>query len=148
MGSSTDTVQAVPTADWVTRRPPVHQPPTNRGEPSASRTTAAHKIGDIMIGTIVGLLIIGLLAGFLARALVPGRQSMSVLQTILLGVVGSFVGGLLGRILLGRGDSFVQPSSWIGSVIGAVIVLLVYLLIKRRAANPAPTANGSAGTVR
>ncbi len=101
-----------------------------------------------MIGTIVGLLIIGLVAGFLARALVPGRQSMSVLQTILLGIVGSFVGGLLGRILFGRGDSFVQPSSWIGSVIGAVIVLLVYLLIKRRAASAAPTANGSAGTVR
>jgi uncharacterized membrane protein YeaQ/YmgE (transglycosylase-associated protein family) len=85
-----------------------------------------------MIGTIVGLLVIGLVAGFLARAVVPGRQSMSVLQTILLGVAGSFVGGFLGWILLGRGDGFIQPSSWIGSVIGAVIVLVVFLLIKRR----------------
>lgn len=93
-----------------------------------------------MIGTIIGLIVIGLIAGFIARALVPGRQSMSVLQTILLGIVGSFVGGFLGRILFGRGDGFVQPSSWIGSVIGAVIVLLVYLQIKRRSNSHATTA--------
>lgn len=87
-----------------------------------------------MIGTIVGLLVIGLIAGFIARAVVPGRQSMSILQTLLLGVVGSFVGGFLGRLLFGSGDGFIQPSSWIGSIIGAVIVLLVYGLVKRRTA--------------
>ena len=92
-----------------------------------------------MIGTIVGLLVIGLVAGFLARAVVPGRQSMSVLQTLLLGVAGSFVGGSLGWVLFGRGDGFIQPSSWLGSLIGAVIVLLVYLLIKRRSHHPRPT---------
>jgi uncharacterized membrane protein YeaQ/YmgE (transglycosylase-associated protein family) len=85
-----------------------------------------------MLSTIIGLIIIGLVAGFIARALVPGRQSMSVLQTILLGIVGSFVGGFLGRILFGSGDGLVQPSSWIGSIIGAIIVLLVYLQITRR----------------
>lgn len=41
-----------------------------------------------MLGTIIGLIVIGLVAGFIARALVPGRQSMGVLQTILLGIVG------------------------------------------------------------
>lgn len=87
-----------------------------------------------MIGTIVGLLVIGLIAGFIARAVVPGPQSMSILQTLLLGVVGSFVGGFLGRLLFGSGDGFIQPSSWIGSIIGAVIVLLVYGLVKRRTA--------------
>ena len=87
-----------------------------------------------MIGTLIGLLVIGLVAGFIARALVPGRQSMSILQTILLGIVGSFVGGFLGRIILGRGDSFIQPSSWVGSIIGAVIVLLVYLRVRSRSA--------------
>lgn len=86
-----------------------------------------------MLGTIIGLLVIGLIAGFIARAVVPGRQSMSILQTLLLGVVGSFIGGFLGRLLFGSGDGFVQPSSWIGSIIGAVLVLLVYLQIKRRA---------------
>ena len=85
-----------------------------------------------MLGTIIGLLVIGLLAGFIARAIVPGRQSMTILQTLLLGIAGSFVGGFLSRLLFGGGDSLIQPSSWIGSIIGAVIVLAFYLAIKRR----------------
>lgn len=85
-----------------------------------------------MLGTIIGLIIIGLVAGFIARALVPGQQSMSVVATILLGIVGSFVGGFLGRLLFHHGSGFVQPSSWIGSIIGAVIVLLIYLQIQGR----------------
>ena len=85
-----------------------------------------------MLGTILGLLVIGLVAGFIARAIVPGRQSMSILQTILLGLAGSFVGGLLGRLLFGSGDSLVQPSSWIGSIIGAVIVLVIWLKVGGR----------------
>ena len=94
-----------------------------------------------MLGTIIGLIVIGLIAGFIARAVVPGRQSLSVLQTILLGIVGSFVGGFLGRLLFGRGngDGFVQPSSWIGSIIGAIIVLVIYLAIKRRSGTGART---------
>ena len=85
-----------------------------------------------MLGTIIGLIVIGLVAGFIARALVPGRQSMGILSTILLGIVGSFIGGFLGRILFGRGESLVQPSSWIGSIIGAVIALVIYLQIAKR----------------
>ncbi len=85
-----------------------------------------------MLGTIIGLLIIGLVAGFIARAVVPGRQSMSVLQTLLLGIVGSFVGGFLGRLLFGAGESLVQPSSWIGSIIGSIIVLAIYVWTKGR----------------
>lgn len=85
-----------------------------------------------MIGTVLGLIIIGLVAGFIARALVPGRQQMSVVQTILLGIVGSFVGGFLGRLLFHHGNGFVQPSSWLGSIIGAVIVLLIYLQVRAR----------------
>lgn len=87
-----------------------------------------------MLGTIVGLIIIGLIAGFIARAVVPGQQSMTILQTLLLGVVGSFVGGFLGRLIFGddAGNGFVQPASWIGSIIGAIIVLVIYLQIKKR----------------
>jgi len=87
------------------------------------------------LGTIIGLIIIGLIAGFIARAVVPGKQSLSVLQTIVLGIVGSFVGGFLGKLLFGQGNSLVQPSSWIGSIIGAIIVLVIYLqVVKRRGA--------------
>jgi uncharacterized membrane protein YeaQ/YmgE (transglycosylase-associated protein family) len=85
-----------------------------------------------VLGTIVGLIIIGLFAGFIARALVPGKQSMTIGQTILLGVAGSFVGGFLGRLLFHHGHGFVQTSSWTGSIIGSVIVLLGYLRMEQR----------------
>jgi uncharacterized membrane protein YeaQ/YmgE (transglycosylase-associated protein family) len=85
-----------------------------------------------MFGTIVGLIVIGLVAGFIARAIVPGRQSMGVLETIVLGIVGSFVGGFLGRLIFHHGSGFVQTSSWIGSIIGSIIVLLVYMRIRGR----------------
>jgi uncharacterized membrane protein YeaQ/YmgE (transglycosylase-associated protein family) len=85
-----------------------------------------------MLGTIVGLIIIGFFAGLIARALVPGKQSMTILQTTLLGVIGSFVGGFLGRLLFHHGSGFVQTSSWIGSIIGAIIALLIYIQVEQR----------------
>ena len=85
-----------------------------------------------MLGTIVGLLIVGLIAGFIARALVPGRQHMTIPQTILLGIVGSLVGGFLGHFLFHHGTGFVQTSGWVGSIIGSVIALLVYLQLEKR----------------
>ena len=85
-----------------------------------------------MLGTIIGLIIIGFVAGFIARALVPGKLSMTVLQTIGLGIVWSFVGGFLGRLLFHHGGGFVQTSSWIGSIIGAVIALLIYVQLEQR----------------
>jgi len=86
-----------------------------------------------VLGTIIGIIIVGLIAGFLARAIVPGRQSMGIGATILLGIVGSFIGGLLGYLIFGRdaGDGFVQPSGWIGSIIGAIIALLIYTRTRR-----------------
>jgi uncharacterized membrane protein YeaQ/YmgE (transglycosylase-associated protein family) len=87
-----------------------------------------------MLGLIVSLLIIGLIAGALARLAVPGRQDMSIVMTIVLGVVGSFVGGFLGYLLFHKDgqDGFFQPSGIIGSFIGAVIVLLVWIQIGKR----------------
>ena len=80
-----------------------------------------------MIGFIITLIIVGLVAGFIARALVPGDDSMSIGATILLGVVGSFVGGFLGALLLGNNDDgYLRPANLVGSVLGAVIALLVY----------------------
>ena len=81
-----------------------------------------------MLGLIVSLIIVGLIAGALARLLVPGRDAIGIPGTILLGVVGSFVGGFLGYVLFHKDgdDGFFQASGVIGSVIGAVIALLVY----------------------
>ena len=64
----------------------------------------------------------------------PGKQDMSILATIVLGIVGSFVGGFLGYLLFhkdGR-DGFLQPAGIIGSFIGAVIVLLIWIQIGKR----------------
>ena len=85
-----------------------------------------------MLGTIVGLIIIGLFAGAIARLLVPGRQPLTIPQTILLGIVGSFVGGFLGHFLFHDRGGFVQTSGWIGSVIGSVIALLVWMRLDAR----------------
>jgi uncharacterized membrane protein YeaQ/YmgE (transglycosylase-associated protein family) len=82
-----------------------------------------------MIGLIVSLVIIGLIAGALARLAVPGKQDLSIGGTIVLGVVGSFVGGFLGYVLFHHHsqNGFIQPSGIIGSVIGSIIVLLLWL---------------------
>ena len=52
-----------------------------------------------MIGQIIGLLVVGLVIGALARLIKPGRQRMSIVATLLLGVVGAFIGGFLGGLL-------------------------------------------------
>jgi len=82
-----------------------------------------------VFGLIVSLVIIGLIAGALARLIVPGRQDLSVPATMLIGIVGSFVGGFLSYIVFHKDsqDGFFQPSGIIGSVIGSVIVLLAWL---------------------
>lgn len=77
-----------------------------------------------MLG-LIGFLIVGLIAGFIARALVPGNDSMGILGTLVLGLIGSFVGGTLGSLLF-DGDFDLSASGIIGSIIGAIIALLVY----------------------
>lgn len=81
-----------------------------------------------MIGFIIALFIIGIVAGYLARLLVPGPDPLTFLQTVLLGIVGSFVGGFLGYLIFDADtdEGAFQASGLIGSIIGAVIALLVY----------------------
>lgn len=79
------------------------------------------------IGSLIGFLIIGLIAGFIARAIVPGKDSMSLVQTLVLGCVGSVVFGvILGLIPFWDRDKGFGPAGWIGSIIGAVLTLVVY----------------------
>jgi uncharacterized membrane protein YeaQ/YmgE (transglycosylase-associated protein family) len=81
-----------------------------------------------MIGFLLYLLVIGIVAGFVARLLVPGRDPLGFWATVLLGVVGSFIGGFLGYLLFGEDfdDGALQASGIIGSIVGAVIALLIY----------------------
>ena len=87
-----------------------------------------------MLLTIIGIIIIGAIAGFLARALVPGKDSMSIVATIVLGIVGSFIGGLLASLIFGSepGESFLRPSGLIGSIIGAILALVIYNAVTGR----------------
>jgi uncharacterized membrane protein YeaQ/YmgE (transglycosylase-associated protein family) len=84
-----------------------------------------------MLGLIIYLLVVGTIAGYLARLLVPGPDPMGFWATVLLGIVGSFVGGLLGYLIFGEDldQGALQASGIIGSIIGAVIALLVYRAI-------------------
>jgi uncharacterized membrane protein YeaQ/YmgE (transglycosylase-associated protein family) len=88
-----------------------------------------------MLSTIIGLIIIGLIAGALARLIVPGKQDLSVVATGVLGIVGSFVGGFLGYLIFNHdaADGIFQASGILGSIIGSVIVLLLWLRFGNRA---------------
>lgn len=87
-----------------------------------------------MIGLLLAMVLVGLLAGAIARLVVPGRDPMSIPATILLGLVGSFVGGFLADALF-RSDAEDRgfgPAGLFGSIVGAVIVLLVYRWVQTR----------------
>ena len=84
--------------------------------------------------SLVIWLIIGLIAGFVARAVVPGSDSMGVIGTIVLGLVGSLVGGFLGNLISGGGfpGDLWDPAGIIGSIIGAILALIAYRAMNRR----------------
>jgi uncharacterized membrane protein YeaQ/YmgE (transglycosylase-associated protein family) len=79
------------------------------------------------ISEIIFAIILGAIAGFVARALLPGKQSMGLVLTILLGIAGSFVGYLIFTELLGIGDDdALDFGGIIGAIIGAMLLLFIY----------------------
>ena len=91
-----------------------------------------------MLGLIIYLLVIGIVAGYLARLLVPGPDPMGFWQTVALGVIGSFVGGLLGYLIFGEDldQGALQASGIIGSIVGAIIALLIWRALGGRERTP------------
>lgn len=89
---------------------------------------------------LIGYIILGLIAGVIAKAIMPGRDPGGLIITILLGIVGSIVGGFIGRALFGygRGDGgggINEPGflmSLVLAVVGAIILLAGYRLIRGR----------------
>lgn len=81
---------------------------------------------------IIIMIIVGFIVGLIARALMPGDQSMGIILTTILGIVGAVVAGFLGRSLGWYAAG--EPAGWIASVIGAIIVLFVVGLFTRRRA--------------
>jgi uncharacterized membrane protein YeaQ/YmgE (transglycosylase-associated protein family) len=88
---------------------------------------------------IVAMVVVGLIAGLLARAIMPGNDAMGWIPTILLGIVGSFVGGFLMSVVLhdnAASTSDFRPTGIVGSVIGALIVLGIWHFAHRRRVTP------------
>lgn len=90
---------------------------------------------------IIGWIVFGLIAGLIAKAIMPGKDPGGCIITVLLGIVGSVIGGFIGRALfgygVGRGDAsdLTQPGflmSLVLAVVGAIILLAIYRLIKGR----------------
>ncbi|GAB3767166.1 GlsB/YeaQ/YmgE family stress response membrane protein [Microlunatus parietis] len=85
------------------------------------------------MGTVIAYLVIGLLGGLIAKAILPGKQGGGWLATIALGVVGALLGGFLGGLLFNvRYDEIFSFQGLITAVIGSLIVLLIFGLIRRR----------------
>ncbi|MFO0616180.1 MAG: GlsB/YeaQ/YmgE family stress response membrane protein [Polyangiaceae bacterium] len=81
--------------------------------------------------SIVLFLVFGWIVGLLARAIMPGKQPMSLIMTSLLGVAGSFVGGALSAAVFHHDFLSFRTTGLIGSVVGALIVLAIAGLVKK-----------------
>lgn len=78
-------------------------------------------------------LILGLIAGAIAKAILPGRQGGGIFITLLLGVVGAILGGWIGGMIFGTGlQEFFSLQTWLLAIGGALVVLLVYGMITKR----------------
>lgn len=81
----------------------------------------------------LGFLLLGLIAGAIAKAILPGKQGGGIFITLLLGVVGALLGGFIGSALFGVSiNEFFSISTWLLAIGGAIIVLLVYGMITKR----------------
>lgn len=84
--------------------------------------------------TFIGWIILGLLAGAIAKAIMPGQQGGGWLATLVLGVVGALVGGWIGSAIFNVGlNEFFDLSTWLLAILGSLVVLAVWgFLTKRR----------------
>ena len=100
----------------------------DRGEASAPLIEK----GSVIMG-ILGFLILGLIAGAIAKAILPGRQGGGWLITLVLGVVGAILGGWIGSLIFGGGlAEFFDLRTWLLAILGSIIVLLVYGMVAKR----------------
>jgi uncharacterized membrane protein YeaQ/YmgE (transglycosylase-associated protein family) len=74
--------------------------------------------------SIIGTIVVGLIVGLIARAVLPGKQAMGWIMTIILGIGGSLAAKFVGQALGWYAEG--QPAGWIASIVGAVILLVIY----------------------
>ena len=81
---------------------------------------------------IIGWIVLGLIAGAIAKAILPGTQGGGWLITLILGVVGALLGGFIGSAVFGIGlENFWSLQTWIVAILGSIVVLLIYGLFTR-----------------
>lgn len=83
-------------------------------------------------------ILFGLVIGLLARALVPGRQNIGIIWTLVLGVAGALLGGWVAQMISGTRLTEISLVGFIGALIGAVVLLLAYVAIARRTGHALP----------
>ncbi|MEU9234020.1 GlsB/YeaQ/YmgE family stress response membrane protein [Streptomyces subrutilus] len=83
--------------------------------------------------SIIAWILIGLLAGLIAKALMPGKDPGGIIITMLIGIAGGLLGGWLGKVIFGVDsiDGFFDLSTWIAAIIGSLILLVLYRLLTR-----------------
>ena len=74
---------------------------------------------------IIAWIVFGFVVGLIARAVVPGKQSMGLVMTTLLGVAGSLIGGLVATALSGGAMGEMQGAGFLGSLVGAILLLVI-----------------------
>jgi uncharacterized membrane protein YeaQ/YmgE (transglycosylase-associated protein family) len=81
---------------------------------------------------IIGWIVLGLIAGAIAKAILPGKQGGGWIATLVLGVIGALLGGFIGSALFGIGlEEFWSIQTWLVAIAGAIVVLLIYGLLTR-----------------
>jgi len=81
---------------------------------------------------IIGWIVLGLIAGAIAKAILPGRQGGGWIATLVLGVVGALVGGFIGGQVFNIGlENFFSIQTWLVAIAGSVLVLFIYGLVTR-----------------
>jgi uncharacterized membrane protein YeaQ/YmgE (transglycosylase-associated protein family) len=88
---------------------------------------------------IIAFIILGLLAGAIAKALLPGDDPGGLIITALIGIAGALIGGFLAGALFGADpmDEFFDISSWLTAIVGSIILLFIYRMVVDRRGSPA-----------
>jgi uncharacterized membrane protein YeaQ/YmgE (transglycosylase-associated protein family) len=83
---------------------------------------------------ILGWIVLGLLAGAIAKAILPGDDPGGIIVTMIIGIVGAILGGFLGQALFGVDtlDEFFDISTWLTAIVGAIVLLLIYRMVAGR----------------
>jgi len=89
---------------------------------------------------IIAFIILGLLAGVIAKAVLPGDDPGGIIVTTLIGIAGAIIGGFLAAALFGAHplDEFFDISTWLTAIIGAIVLLVIYRLVVGRSRSRTP----------